>query len=63
MRLRLELLLLAALGCAPAHPPVAPLARPVSLDDAEIALVAELLAMQDERVLDSALISSALAHP
>ncbi|MGH7443804.1 MAG: HEAT repeat domain-containing protein, partial [Longimicrobiales bacterium] len=63
MRLRPELLLLVAFGCAPARTPVTPAARPASLDDAGIALVAQLLAMQDRRVLDSALVSRALAHP
>jgi cyclophilin family peptidyl-prolyl cis-trans isomerase len=64
MRLRPELVVLAALlACAPRAAP-APAAPPVAaLDDSEITTWARLLAMQDRRVLDTAYVASALAHP
>ncbi len=63
MRLRPELLLIAALACAPATRPPAPIAPPVTLDDSEVRLIADLLAMQDERALDTARLTVALTHP
>lgn len=63
MRLRPELLLILVAACAPARVAMPPAPPPVTLDEKAVARVAALLEMQDRRVLDLTLLTTALGDP